>query len=111
MSDTAKKEMRVWQVSHPELGKTWVQAESWELATVEAAKSWGAPWGKTVADMSCEGSVKAMRHICARCGRIFNGEDFVCGACKLTLETEREQDKLRLKKTWYLGLKGAPFGT
>ena len=103
--------MRVWQVSHPELGKAWVRAESWEQATVEAAKSWGVPWGKTVAEMHCEGSVRSMRHICARCGRIFNADGPVCAACKLVLETEREQDKLRLRKTWYLAPKDAPFGT
>ena len=34
----AKKEMRCWEVSHPDLGKVWVAAESWELATVEAAR-------------------------------------------------------------------------
>ena len=36
----AKKEMRCWEVEHPDLGKVWVAAESWELATVEAAKVW-----------------------------------------------------------------------
>lgn len=111
MGDTAKKELRIWQVSHPELGGIIVQAENWELATVEAAKSWGVPWGKTVAEMSCDGSVRTVNHICARCGRIFNASGGICDACKLVMETEREQDRLRLLKTWYLGRRDAKFGT
>lgn len=107
----AKKEMRCWEVSHPELGKAWVTAESWELATVEAAKVWRVPWGKSVAEMRCERSWRAPRHICQRCGRIFNSEGLLCEVCKKTLETEREQTALRLKKTWYMGAKEAPFGT
>lgn len=109
--DIAKKEMRCWEVSHPDLGKTWVQAESWEMATVEAAKFWGLPWGKLVAEMQCEGIWRAFRHVCHRCGRIFNGEGMVCDACRRAMETDREQTALRLKKTWYMGAKGAPFGT
>ena len=107
----AKKEMRCWEVSHPDLGKVWVAAESWELATVEAAKVWGLPWGKLVTEMCCERSWRAMRHVCQRCGRFFNAEGMLCDACKKTLETEREQTALRLKKTWYMGAKEAPFGT
>ncbi len=107
----AKKEVRIWAVSHPDLGKVWVKAESWELATVEAAKLWGLPWGKLVANMQNEGSWRAFKHVCHRCGRIFNDEGVLCDACVKTAETEREQAALRLKKTWYLGIKNAPFGT
>lgn len=109
--DTAKKEMRCWEVSHPDLGKVWVQAESWELATVEAAKLWGLPWGKLVAEMHCERNWKVWRHVCNRCGRIINSEELLCDACRKAVETEREQTAQRLKKTWYLGIKDAPFGT
>ena len=35
----------------------------------------------------------------------------MCDACELALETEREQTKQRLMKTWYLGAKKAPYGT
>ena len=105
------KPMRVWQIGHPEMGKTWVLAESWEQATVEAARGWGVPWGKVVAQMHCECSYRAAKHVCARCGRIFNGDGALCSACEQTLETEREQDKLRLRKTWYLGAKRTPYGT
>lgn len=94
---------RIWQVNHPELGTVWVTAESWEKATVEAARLYGVPWGKVVAELTCERSCPAMRHICQRCKRIFNGEGAMCSACELVLETEREQTKQRLMKTWYLG--------
>lgn len=110
MSDTAK-EKRCWEISHPDLGKTWVIAESWEQATVAAAKNWGLPWGKIVAEMNCERSYRAARHVCARCGRIFNASGALCDACTQVLETEREQDKIRLRKSWYLGAKRAPYGT
>lgn len=52
-----------------------------------------------------------MRHVCQRCKRIFNGDGAMCDACELALETEREQTKQRLMKTWYLGAKKAPYGT
>ena len=93
---------RIWQVNHPELGTVWVTAESWEKATVEAAMLYGVPWGKVVAEMTCERSCPAMRHVCQRCKRIFNGDGAMCDACELALETEREQTKQRLMKTWYL---------
>ena len=111
MRNTARNETRIYEVAHPDLGKVWVAAESWELATVEAAKIWGLPWGKLVAEMVCVRNWRAMKHVCARCGRIFNGEGYVCAACEKALATEREQTALRMKKTWYLGAKEAPFGT
>ena len=110
MAEKRKRDI-LWEVGCEGHTDAWVIAENWELATVEAAKVWGLPWGKLVAEMRCVRSWRALRHICQRCGRYFNAEGMLCDACKKTLETEREQTALRLKKTWYMGAKEAPFGT
>lgn len=105
----AKKEMRCWEVSHPDLGKVWVAAESWELATVEAARVWGLPWGKLVAEMRCERSWRAPRNICQRCGRIFNSEGLLCEACKKDSGDRAGADRAAAEKDLVYGGEGGPL--
>lgn len=55
----------LWEVGCEGHTDAWVIAENWELATVEAARFWGVPWGKVAA--SCEQKqriVGAPRNIC-----------------------------------------------
>ena len=75
--------------------KVWVRAVNWELATVAAAELWGVPWGK-VAAACVEADRKPMlSHICARCGRMFNGTAILCEVCRKAQETEEEQTARR----------------
>lgn len=100
-----------WVVHHPEIGTAFVAAEDWERATVEAARFWDVPWGKYVAGMELLQRKEAHRHLCCRCGRMFNAEGTLCEACQKILHTEEQETARRLKRTWYLGLKESAFGT
>lgn len=55
-------------------------AESWELATVEAARFWGVPWGKVAALCECKRRIPgAPRNVCCRCGKVYYGPAPMCG--------------------------------
>ena len=73
---TAKKAppQHLWWVRHPECGLAIVDAPDWALATVEAAAWWEVPWKKVAALCECEREEIVPRHVCIRCGTIFNGE-------------------------------------
>ena len=98
--DIAKKEMRCWEVSHPDLGKTWVQAESWELATVEAAHLWGVPWAKVAARCELREKLPVVRNVCQRCGKIFLGSGPLCDDCISIIRIE-EQRKAAARKDYF----------
>lgn len=76
--------------------KVWVRAVNWELATVAAAELWGVPWGKVAAACVEADRKPLLSHICARCGRMFNGGTAIlCEACRKAQETEEEQTARR----------------
>ena len=86
----AAKKRQLWYVGHADglHAKVWVAADSWEQATVEAAKLWDVPWG-TVAAYCVEFNRKPeMKNVCARCGRFFSGKETLCDACRKVQETE-----------------------
>lgn len=75
--------------------RVWVRAVNWELATVAAAELWGVPWGKVAAACVEADRKPLLSHICARCGRMFNGTAILCEACRKAQETEEEQTARR----------------
>ena len=94
----AAKKDQLYLVGHAEgeHAKVWVRAANWELATVAAAKLWGVPWGKVAADCVEAGRKPLLAHICARCGRMFNGGTAIlCEACRKAQQTEEEQTARR----------------
>lgn len=72
-----------WLVGHTrgEFPHVWVGADNWEQATVEAARVWDVPWGKVAAYCVEEQKKPALRNVCAKCGRFFNGAGDLCDQC------------------------------
>ena len=99
---TAKKAppLIVWWVRHPEQGLAIVNAPNWEQATVEAAKWWEVPWGKVAALCECERQEKVPRHVCVRCGQIFNGDGIRCTKCEI-VERDRELNRRARARKFY----------
>lgn len=79
----------LWEIGCEGHTDAWVVAESWELATVEAARFWGVPWGKVAALCECKRRIPgAPRNVCCRCGKVYYGSAPMCGACLETAKTE-----------------------
>lgn len=79
----------LWEIGCEGHTDAWVVAESWELATVEAARFWGVPWGKVAALCECKRRIPgAPRNACCRCGKVYYGPAPMCGACLETAKTE-----------------------
>ena len=79
----------LWEVGCRGHVDTWVLAPDWELATVEAARFWGVPWGKVAALCECKQRiVGAPKNICCRCKKTYFGPPPMCGACRETVKTE-----------------------
>ena len=64
----SKNQTVVWWVEHPDHTVAVVIADSWEQATVEAAKWWEVPWGKVVAMCTEKKREPLMRGLCCECG-------------------------------------------
>ena len=99
---TAKKAppLIVWWVRHPEQGLAIVNAPNWEQATVEAAQWWEVPWGKVAALCECERQEKVPRHVCVRCGQIFNGDGIRCTKCEI-VERDLELNRRARARKFY----------
>ena len=98
---TAKKApLLLWWVRHPEQGLAIVDAPNWEQATVEAAKWWEVPWGKVAALCECERQEIVPRHVCVRCGQIFNGDGIRCTKCEI-VERDRELNRIARARKFY----------
>ena len=81
----------LWEVGCEGHVDAWVVAESWELATVEAAKFWDVPWGKVAALCECKQRIaSAPRNICCRCGKVYFGALPMCGVCREAVKTEEQ---------------------
>lgn len=79
----------LWEIGCEGHTDAWVVAESWELATVEAARFWGVPWGKVAALCECKRRIPgAPQNVCCRCGKVYYGPAPMCGACLETAKTE-----------------------
>ena len=63
-----KKQTFVWWVKHPNHTTAVVVADSWEQATIEAAKWWDVPWGKVAALCEEEKKEELLRGVCCDCG-------------------------------------------
>ena len=87
-----------WWVSHPEHATAVVSAPSWELATVEAARWWDAPWREVAALCECQRTEKVRRNVCLDCGMIFHGESPVCAKCAVVRRDEELRRKARAKR-------------
>ena len=79
----------LWEVGCEGHTDAWVVAETWELATVEAAAFWGVPWGKVAARCECKQRITgAPRNVCCRCGKVYYGAAPMGGACRETAQTD-----------------------
>ncbi len=92
--------LHLWWVRHPDCGLAIVDAPNWELATVEAAKWWNVPWREVAALCECERHEEVPRHICIRCGRVFNGDGLRCTKCEI-VERDRELNRRARAKKFY----------
>lgn len=103
MAKGARKDI-LWEVGCEGHRDAWVVAESWELATVEAAKFWDVPW-KEVASR-CEMKQKitgAPRNICCKCGKTYFGRPPMCTACEKNERFEEAEMQRRLRRAYRLG--------
>ena len=95
----SKKQTFIWWVEHPEHTVAVVVADSWEQATVEAAKWWEVPWGKVVAQCTEQKKEPLMRGMCCECGAktwSTGGEKRVrCGKCEAVARDNELSRKYR----------------
>ena len=87
---------QVWFLRHEGHGVAIVRAESFEQATVAAAKFWGVPWGKVAAGIEVERTKPLMTNICAKCGKMFQGgKEILCSECE---RKQREEDAEQVRQ-------------
>ena len=97
----SKGKTYVWWVEHPEHTVAVVVADSWEQATIEAAKWWDVPWGKVAAMCTEQRKEPLMRGMCCDCGaKVWStGETRVrCAKCEAVArdkELHRKADNRR----------------
>lgn len=73
----------VWKVGCAGRTDVWVKAETWEEATVEAAKAWGVRWGAVAAGCEKRERRPMQNGVCPRCGRVFNAAgELLCAGCR-----------------------------
>lgn len=104
------KKVVCWVVELPGRCPAYVQADSWEQATVKAAEFWGVPWGRNVAHMTLQQKMESRKNVCLRCRRIFYEQGELCPACEHARRDDAANAAARMKKTWYMGRKDAAFG-
>lgn len=100
----AKEKNILWEVGCEGHQDAWVIADSWELATVEAAAFWGVPWKEVAA--KCEKKQRiagAPRNVCCRCGRVYSGKPPMCAACEKAERLEEERLRRRLTRAYQMG--------
>ena len=94
MAGNSRAKRVLWQVGHPAHHKVWVEAVSWEQATVAAAAAWGAPWGKVAAECYLVQKKTALGGVCSSCGRFYHSPgEILCDACRKIQETENARDQ------------------
>ena len=103
MTVTKKEEHILWWVRHPALGVAVVDAPSWELATVEAAKWWKVPWSKIAATCEPEKKAPLVRNVCIDCGKIFWGGgdgELRCSFCQGQARFRARAEKENAIRFW-----------
>lgn len=86
----AKKEW-LWFVSCEGHVTAPVIAESWEQATVEAARFWGVRWGAVAAMCELQEKRPVVKNVCYKCGVYFHGSGVVCDHCRSEAEIEERR--------------------
>lgn len=94
----AKKEW-LWFVSCEGHVTAPVIAESWEQATVEAARFWGVRWGAVAAMCELQEKRPVVKNVCYKCGAYFHGSGVVCDHCRS--EAEIEERRMQAAKKNY----------
>lgn len=108
----ARESNYCWEVKHPDYGTAVVIAPDWERATVAAAEFWGEKWAKIVYDCKEVNKFEVRTSVCQRCGhRMYNQPIGICDKCRKIIQTENEQIKKSLQKTWYLDRKTKDWRT
>lgn len=94
----------LWEIGCEGHTDAWVVAESWELATVEAARFWGVPWRTMAARCEEKKRVEgAPRNICCRCGKTYFGPPPMCGICAQASRQEEERMRHLLRRAYQQG--------
>ncbi len=89
---------KIWFLRHEGHGVAIVRAESFEQATVAAAKFWGVPWAKVAAGIEVERTKPLMTNICAKCGKMFQGgKEILCTHCEKA-QREEDAEKVRIQR-------------
>ena len=94
----SKKKDVLWWVKHPDHTVAVVIADSWEQATVEAAKWWDVPWKTVAALCECEKKEELRRGVCCDCGGLLWNPEGVrarCGKCESIARAEEQSRKAR----------------
>lgn len=94
----------LWEVGCEGHVDAWVNAKSWEEATVAAAEFWGVPWKEVAAQCEMKKKVVgAPRNICCRCGKMYYGAPPMCTMCEKDQKLEEEHLRRRLTRAYQLG--------
>lgn len=101
----AKKQRDIlWEVGCEGHTDAWVNAVSWEEATLAAAQLWGVPWREVAAHCELKKKiVGAPRNICCRCGKTYFGAPPMCTVCREDLKLEEEHLRRRLARAYRMG--------
>ena len=96
-----KKQIYIWWVKHPDHTTAVVIAESWEQATMEAAKWWEVPWGKVVALCEEEKREALARGMCCDCGSKMWSPDGPRARCAICEAKARDREaKMKAMPGW-----------
>ena len=75
-------------------------APDWEQATVQAARFWGANWGKIFWQCELVRKTEVIRNVCCRCGKHFNGDGVECEPCRKIRAVEERNARAAEQRYW-----------
>lgn len=97
---TAKKRDYLWFIKAPGHVQVPVMAPDWEQATVQAARFWGANWGKIFWQCELVRKTEVLRNVCCRCGKHFNGDGVECEPCRKIRAVEERNARAAEQRYW-----------
>ena len=97
---TARKRDYLWFITAPGHVQVPVVAPDWEQATVQAARFWGANWGKIFWQCELVRKTEVIRNVCCRCGKHFNGDGVECEPCRRIRAVEERNARAAEQRYW-----------